>query len=138
MSDDDEQLRARVAWLYFMEGLTQADIAAKLGMTRLRVNRMLVEARTSGLVGITLNSPFASCIELERALVAQTGLKTAIIVPTPQDPSDRSRAGQATAEFLSSHLEENRSPGSASVGARPCARRSGTCAGAIPISASIR
>ena len=33
MADDDEQLRVRVAWLYFMEGLTQADIASKLGIS---------------------------------------------------------------------------------------------------------
>ncbi len=57
MSDDDEQLRVRVAWLYFMEGLTQADIAGKLGITRLRANRLLGEARESGLVSIQVNSP---------------------------------------------------------------------------------
>jgi DNA-binding transcriptional regulator LsrR (DeoR family) len=104
----EDQIEARVAWLYFMEGLTQADIAAKLGMTRLRVNRMLVEARASGLVGITLNSPFASCIALERALVEMVGLKTAIIVPTPQDPDlIPVLLGQAAGDFLSSYLEEN-------------------------------
>jgi DNA-binding transcriptional regulator LsrR (DeoR family) len=108
MKSAEAQIEARVAWLYFMEGLTQADIAARLGMTRLRVNRMLVEARTSGLVGITLNTPFASCIELERALVAKAGLKAAIIIPTPQDPDlIPVLLGQAAGDFLSNHLEEN-------------------------------
>lgn len=107
MNHSDEQIEARVAWLYFMEGLTQADIAEKLGMTRLRVNRMLVEARTSGLVSITLNSRFASCIELEQTLVRELGLKTAIIIPTPHDPDlIPVLLGQATGEFLSTHLEE--------------------------------
>ena len=49
----------RVAWLYFMEGLTQADIAAKLGITRLRANRLLGEARESGLVNIQVNARLA-------------------------------------------------------------------------------
>jgi DNA-binding transcriptional regulator LsrR (DeoR family) len=112
MKSAEGQIETRVAWLYFMEGLTQADIAAKLGMTRLRVNRMLVEARASGLVGITLNSQFASCIALERALVAETGLKTAIIIPTPQDPDlIPVLLGQATGDFLSNHLEENKVSG---------------------------
>ena len=64
MSDDDEQLRVRVAWLYFMEGLTQADIATKLGITRLRANRLLGEARESGLVNIQVNARLSDCVAL--------------------------------------------------------------------------
>jgi lsr operon transcriptional repressor len=106
MSGSESSIEARVAWLYFMEGLTQADIAQKLGMTRLRVNRMLVDARTSGLVSITLNSHFGSCIALERSLVEEAGLKDAIIVPTPDDPDlVPVLLGQATAEYLSHLLE---------------------------------
>ena len=81
MSEDDEQLRVRVAWLYFMEGLTQADIAGKLGITRLRANRLLGEARESGLVNIQVNARLADCVELERQLVQETGLKDAVVVP---------------------------------------------------------
>src|SRR5829696_8120650 len=62
MSEEDEQLRVRVAWLYFMEGLTQADIAGKLGITRLRANRLLGEARESGLVNIQVNARLAGCV----------------------------------------------------------------------------
>src|ERR671919_686538 len=73
MSEDDEQLRVRVAWLYFMEGLTQADIAAKLGITRLRANRLLGEARASGLVSIQVKARLSDCVALERALVIGWG-----------------------------------------------------------------
>jgi DNA-binding transcriptional regulator LsrR (DeoR family) len=112
MGGSEDAIEARVAWLYFMEGLTQADIAHKLGMTRLRVNRMLVEARMSGLVSITLNSRFASCIELERRLVREVGLKSAIIIPTPEDAElVPVLLGQATAEYLSNYLETNQVSG---------------------------
>jgi lsr operon transcriptional repressor len=112
MSGPDNPTEARVAWLYFMEGLTQADIAQKLGMTRLRVNRMLVEARASGLVSITLNSRFASCIELEQNLVNEFALKGAVIIPTPDEPSlIPVLLGQATAEYLSGLLETSRVSG---------------------------
>lgn len=112
MTRPDEQIEARVAWLYYMEGLTQAEIAEKLKMTRLRVNRMLVEARTSGLVSITLNSRFASCLALEQILVEELGLKAAIIIPTPQDPDlIPILLGQATGEYLSAYLEENQVSG---------------------------
>ena len=96
----------RVAWLYFMEGLTQADIATRLGITRLRVNRLLAEARTNGLVSIQVNSRLSDCVALEHALVAETGLKDAVIVPTPTTPTlSRRMLGQATADYLSRHLE---------------------------------
>ncbi len=112
LSAADNSLEARVAWLYFMEGMTQADIAGKLGMTRLRVNRMLVEARTSGLVSIALNSRFATCVELEQILIREFGLKDAVIVPTPDDPDlVPVLLGQAAGEYLSNFLETNRVKG---------------------------
>lgn len=108
MSHDDEQLQVRVAWLYFMEELTQGEIAERLGMTRLRVNRMLSEARRSGLVGITLNSRMASCIELEDALVRDFGLRAATIVPSPEEPDQVFiQLGRAAGDFISRHLEDN-------------------------------
>ena len=109
MSEDDEQLRVRVAWLYFMEGLTQADIAARLGITRLRANRLLGEARESGLVNIQVKARLADCVALERELVAETGLKDAVIVPTPADAEQIATVlGRATADYLARHLGENR------------------------------
>jgi DNA-binding transcriptional regulator LsrR (DeoR family) len=109
MSEEDEQLRVRVAWLYFMEGLTQADIAARLGITRLRANRLLGEARESGLVNIQINARLNDCVALERQLVAETGLKDAVIVPTPADSEQIAAVlGRATADYLARHLGENR------------------------------
>jgi DNA-binding transcriptional regulator LsrR (DeoR family) len=112
MNAAGNSLEARVAWLYFMEGMTQAEIAEKLGMTRLRVNRMLVEARTSGLVSIALNSRFATCVELEQILVREFGLKDAVIIPTPDNPDlVPVLLGQVAGEYLSNFLEMNRVKG---------------------------
>jgi lsr operon transcriptional repressor len=109
MADEDEQLRVRVAWLYFMEGLTQADIAAKLGITRLRANRLLGEARESGLVNIQVNARLSGCVALERELIAEAGLKDAVIVPTPADAEQiHAVLGRATADYLARHLGESR------------------------------
>lgn len=101
----DEQMAVRVAWLYFVEGWTQGEIAKALDTNRLRINRMINDARKSGLVTFTLNSRLTSCIELERQLIAAFGLKSAIVVPTPRD-SDllRPAIGQATAAYMSGVL----------------------------------
>lgn len=105
----DEQVSARVAWLYYMEGLTQAEIAERLGLTRVRVNRLLAECRSSGLVRITLNAPIESCVALEQALRQRCKLKDAVIIPTPQDLEQvAGLLGIAAGEYLSRFLDDNR------------------------------
>lgn len=106
---DHHQTEVRAAWLYFMEGLTQAEIARRLGTTRLRINRMLGDARRNGLVGITLNSQLASCVALEQELVRDFALDAAVIVPTPEDEAQiPSLLGRAVAQFVGEHLEQHR------------------------------
>jgi DNA-binding transcriptional regulator LsrR (DeoR family) len=116
MQADDEQTRVRACWLYYMEGLTQAQVAERLGTTRLRVNRFLMEARASGLVGITINSPLASCTELEQRLLRSCGLKAAVVVPTPADPDlVPTVVGRAAGERLSREVDTIRT-GTVGVG----------------------
>jgi len=97
----EEQMRIRVVWLYFMEGRTQGEIAEALSTNRLRVNKIIAEARRSGLVTITLNSRLTSCVELEQELMSEFSLGRAIIVPTPEDPGlIPDLLGQATADYI--------------------------------------
>ena len=81
--DPDEQQRTRIAWMYYVEGLTQAQIASRLGTNRIKVNRELALCRDSGLVQIRINARLASCVELERRLEVRYGLKEAVVVPSP-------------------------------------------------------
>jgi lsr operon transcriptional repressor len=105
----EQQIEVRAAWLYFMEGLTQAEVARRLGTTRLRINRILVEARRNGLVGITLNSELASCVALEQQMIRDFKLKAAVIVPTPEDDEQIPVIlGRAAANFVSAYLESHR------------------------------
>ena len=86
--DEEERFLARVAWLYYVEGLTQGAVAERLGVTRLRVNKALGDARRLGIVRVSINSPFGSCAEAEARLKARFGLTEACIVPSPSDPSN--------------------------------------------------
>ncbi|HVE49027.1 MAG TPA: sugar-binding transcriptional regulator [Casimicrobiaceae bacterium] len=106
---DDTQTEVRAAWLYFIEGLTQVEIARRLGTTRVRINRMLVDARRNGLVGITLNSELASSVALEQELIRDFDLEAAVVVPTPADETSLPMIlGRAAAGFVSHHLENNK------------------------------
>jgi DNA-binding transcriptional regulator LsrR (DeoR family) len=108
----DDQVTVRVAWLYYMEGQTQDRIAARLGLTRLRVNRLLAEARANGLVSITINSRLESCLRVEHDLKAACGLRDAMIVPSPEnDDLLPELLGRATGDYISRHLETNRVKG---------------------------
>jgi DNA-binding transcriptional regulator LsrR (DeoR family) len=105
LSGSDEQLQVRVAWLYHMEDLTQAEIAARLGLTRLRVNRILSECRASGLVRVHLASRLESCVALEGRLVRDFGLADAVIIPTPEDQEKLAGLiGMAAGDYLSRYL----------------------------------
>ncbi len=102
---ESSQLWARICWYYFKEGQTQEAIAKRLGLTRLRVNRMLNEARASGLVQVSINSPVGACVELEAQLAETYGLKDVIVVPAPLSGRDeRDVVGIAAGEYISAML----------------------------------
>ncbi|PLZ02862.1 transcriptional regulator [Burkholderia sp. WAC0059] len=108
----DVQVMARICWAYFREGQTQEAIAQRLGWTRKRVNRLLNDARTSGLVQITINSPIGAYVELETKLAQTYGLRRAIVVPTPADTADvRPTVGAAAGQYVSEQLKEDASLG---------------------------
>lgn len=98
----DEQRRTRIAWLYYVEGRTQGEIAERLGINRVKVNRDLAACRDSGLVQIRINGRLASCVALEQRLRARFGLDDAVVVPTPSDPADIPVAlGMAVGTYVS-------------------------------------
>ncbi|MGP1397133.1 MAG: sugar-binding transcriptional regulator [Inquilinaceae bacterium] len=106
-ADHDEQLAIRIAWYYHVEGLTQKAIAQRLGLTRLRVNRILAMCRDSGIVQIRINSKLTECVRLERALERRFGLKEAVVVPTADDEQAIQEAiGHAAGHYLSDALAD--------------------------------
>lgn len=110
--DRDEQLATRAAWLYFVAGLTQSEIARKLGLNRIRVNRLLAQARRQGLVQIRISGRLSACVELEERLKGRFQLTEAIVVPTPPDPALVSHViASAAGAALASRLKDGMSVG---------------------------
>lgn len=105
--DGEERFLARVAWAYHVEGLTQEAVARRLGVTRLRVNRALGEARRTGLVRVSLATAHAPCLELEEALAARHGLARALVAPAPEREDDvQTVVGAALGHLLGERLAE--------------------------------
>lgn len=98
---DQQNLMAKSAWLYHVEGLTQAQIADRLGLTRRRVNEILADALREGVVTVSFNGQFADCVALESNLCDAYGLKDAVVVPTPVDTSQTHAVlGRGAAAYL--------------------------------------
>lgn len=66
---------ARAAWLYYVAGKTQDQIARELGISRQRAQRLVSKAMAEGLVHVRLEHPVSRCMELEAALIRRFQLK---------------------------------------------------------------
>lgn len=98
---ESDTTRARVAWYYFVGGLTQQEIARKFNMTRMRVNRLVGQLRTDGSVRTEIMLPLIDCVELEDGLQKKYGLSSARVVPHLDDEHEQQRAiGEAAGEVL--------------------------------------
>lgn len=83
-----ERLRIRAAWMYFVEQMTQNEIADVLGIGRVTVVRMLADARARGEVKITIESGLVEIVALERELERKFGLEQAIVAPLSAPGAD--------------------------------------------------
>ncbi len=99
------ELTARAVWYYYVGGMTQQQVAEKLGLTRLRVNRIIGQARADGLVRFDIRMPIAGCIALAEALRERFGLAEAVVVPALDSVEETQRAvGEAAGTLLDTML----------------------------------
>ncbi len=71
----EEEQVARIAWFYYHDGLTQSEISDRLGLTRLKVSRLLEKGHQSGIIRVQINSRFEGCLEYETQLRRQFSLQ---------------------------------------------------------------
>ncbi|WP_335949877.1 bifunctional sugar-binding transcriptional regulator/dihydroxyacetone kinase subunit DhaK [Salipiger bermudensis] len=89
------------AWLYYEEGLTQAEIAEHMGVSRPSVNAYLADARTRGIVSIEIAPERFRALTLARAMQDHFGLSDCYVIPS--EGGERSlidRLGAAAAQVL--------------------------------------
>ncbi|WP_417275545.1 sugar-binding transcriptional regulator [Celeribacter halophilus] len=104
-ADRDEALLARVAWLYYNDGLTQSEVGKLLSIPRIKVSRLLEAGRTSGLVQLRINSRQQGCLELEARVRQQFGLSDCRVIPESTSEDINMRVGQAAAQYLMQKLQ---------------------------------
>ena len=85
----EKRMVGRVARLHFENGLTHQEIAKLFNLSRVKVTRMLAEARQTGIVEIRVHSDERPFFEVEKALADRFGLKGAWVSP-PIESTDGS------------------------------------------------
>jgi DNA-binding transcriptional regulator LsrR (DeoR family) len=99
--------RARVAWFYFVGGITQQEIANRLNMTRLKVNRIIGQVRAEGSVVIDVRLPLLECRQLGEAVAGRYGLADVEVVPDLDDFIEQKRViGEAAGTMVSPLIED--------------------------------
>ena len=77
---DRKKLLYKLAKAYYEDNLTQGEIGKRFGLSRIKVSRLLQQARDEKIVQITIIPPLEPNAELERKLETRFGLDEAVIV----------------------------------------------------------
>lgn len=107
-----EQLKLEVVQQYYIENLSQQEIAKRCGISRSFVSKLLIEARNQKLVEIKINKPYLIESDRERLLREKFRLKRVIIVSsdTDGDPDVQTvvleRLGTALNDYLNNILKD--------------------------------
>lgn len=102
------ELLAQVASLYYEHEKSQNEIAKELGLSRVKIYRILKEARQEGVAKIIINWPIERDYHLEENLAQIFNLKKALVFKSTQKDGTPSlqRLGQMTARYLETILED--------------------------------
>lgn len=103
----EHELVVRAARLHFEFGLTHEETAKQLGLSRVKVTRLLKQAREQGVVRITIVGDRGVYGDLEDQLRKSTGLREVIIVPSASSTDQtRDRLASAAAKYLQRVLRD--------------------------------
>ena len=98
------ELLAKVAAMYYQQELTQNEIAGVLDLSRVKIYRLLKEARESQVVRILIDWPIKRASELEARLADAYGLDEALVLRT--GATDSALLLRQIAQLAARYLEE--------------------------------
>lgn len=97
-----------VAKMYYLENLSQQQIADRLGMSRSNVSRIIASCKEEGIVEIRIHEAALRTNELKRRLMDRYELTDVILLPRRAEqgnlPDD---VGRLAAEYMDNRLDDN-------------------------------
>jgi DNA-binding transcriptional regulator LsrR (DeoR family) len=111
VSREQHRLLYRIAQAYYLDELTQQQIAQRFGLSRPKISRLLSQARDEKIVNITLVPPSGGMADLEHELEQKYGLAEVAVVSV-SDPRNldtvKRELGPAAAECLIRSIRGNK------------------------------
>ncbi len=98
--NDRNQLLFKIAVAYYSDDQTQQVIADRFGISRVKVCRLLKQARDEGIVSISIRGPSEGAAELERRLEERYGLQEAVVVEDAAGGDRGAAVGAAAAAYF--------------------------------------
>lgn len=98
-------LAAHAAWLYYIAGNNQEEIAAKLNLSRQAAQRLIALAVSEKLIKFRLDHPLSDCIALAESLRSKFDLSLCEVVPSDAGSGETFNGiGVCAANYLETYL----------------------------------
>lgn len=81
MSSADSDMAVRAAWMHYAGGFTQAEVASRLGLSKLKAHRLITRANREGMVKVFVDGNVSECLQLETQLSERFELGYCEVVP---------------------------------------------------------
>ncbi len=109
IADERKRLLIKVCNFYYIDGLNQQEISDKLGISRPQISRMLSQAKTEGIVNITIKNPYSEEEKYEKELIKTFGIQAAVVIDTAEAKQEEVNRclGDSATVLLESMLKDN-------------------------------
>ena len=106
---DEKFLSKKCAWFYYVAKLNQSQIAKKIGLSKMRVHRLIAFADKNGFVKTFVEGGFDKTTKYEAIIKQKYNLKLCEVIPNDEDNSDPIQMlGAAGARFIMNQINENK------------------------------
>ena len=105
---DEKFLSKKCAWLYYVAKLNQNQIAKKIGLSKMRVHRLIAYAEKNGFVKTFVEGGFDKTAKYEILIKKKYNLKICEVIPNNEENNDPLQMlGAAGARFIMNQINEN-------------------------------
>ena len=106
IGEEELAVIAEIARMYYVEGMSQLDIANMLFFSKAKVSRALRIAREEGIVEFHINYPLKRSMRLESELKRRFGLQEALVVTDLYSNQNTDISIKRIGEMAASYLDE--------------------------------
>jgi len=99
----------KASWYYYFENMTQQAIADRLSISRMRVIKLLENARQTGVIQFRLRSDGVGMVKQSQQLINKFGLKDVFLIPEvdEDDSHPNESIARAGAMYIADRLGDN-------------------------------